>query len=102
MSEQLRAPCTNFRPPASSSAAPFGWKEGQAQINRQIAGRLRLAGIPVVLLDCDIVPFPKRSDFDLVGIDNFDAAYMLTEHLLNMGCRYFIFSRRAFSLSPLQ
>jgi len=71
--------------------APFGWKEGQAQINRQIAGRLRLAGIPVVLLDCDIVPFPKRSDFDLVGIDNFDAAYMLTEHLLNMGCRKLCF-----------
>lgn len=74
--------------------APFGWKEGQARINRQIAGRLRVAGIPVVLLDCDIMPFPQRSDFDLVGIDNFDAAYMLTAHLLNMGCRklYFVAS----------
>ena len=67
--------------------APFGWQNGQAQINRMIAGRLRVAGIPVVLLDCDVLPFPQRSEFDLVGIDNFDAAYMLTEHLLKMGCR---------------
>ena len=67
--------------------APFGWQDGQAQINRMIAGRLRVAGIPVVLLDCDVLPFPQRSDFDLVGIDNFDAGYMLTEHLLKMGCR---------------
>ena len=67
--------------------APFGWMNGQAQVNRMIAGRLRVAGIPVVLLDCDVLPFPQRSDFDLVGIDNLDAAYMLTEHLLKMGCR---------------
>ncbi|MDA3923874.1 MAG: GntR family transcriptional regulator [Kiritimatiellae bacterium] len=67
--------------------APFGWQNGQAKINRMIAGRLRVAGIPVVLLDCDVLPFPQRSDFDVVGIDNFKAAYMLTEHLLKMGCR---------------
>jgi LacI family transcriptional regulator len=67
--------------------APYGWLNGQAQLNRLIAGRLRVAGITVVLLDCDVLPFPQRSDFDLVGIDNFDAAYMLTEHLLNLGCR---------------
>ncbi len=67
--------------------APFGWQNGQARINRMIAGRLRVAGIPVVLLDCDVVPFPQRSDFDLVGIDNFAAGYTLTEHLLKMGCR---------------
>jgi DNA-binding LacI/PurR family transcriptional regulator len=71
--------------------APFGWMKGQAQVNRMIAGRLRVAGIPVVLLDCDVLPFPQRSDFDLVGIDNFDAAYMVTEHLLKMGCRKFHF-----------
>jgi LacI family transcriptional regulator len=71
--------------------APFGWMNGQAQVNRMIAGRLRVAGIPVVLLDCDVVPFPQRSDFDLVGIDNFDAGYMLTEHLLNMGSRKLFF-----------
>jgi LacI family transcriptional regulator len=71
--------------------APFGWQNGQARINRMIAGRLRVAGIPVVLLDCDVVPFPQRSDFDLVGIDNFAAGYTLTEHLLKMGCRRLFF-----------
>jgi LacI family transcriptional regulator len=76
--------------------APFGWQDGQAQVNRLIADRFRAEGIPVVLLDCDVVPFPQRSDFDLVGIDNFDAAYMLTEHLLKMGCRrlHFVASTR--------
>jgi LacI family transcriptional regulator len=71
--------------------APFGWLNGKAQVNRHIAG------IPVVLLDCDILPFPQRSDFDLVGIDNFDAGYMLTEHLLNLGCRklHFVASSHA-------
>lgn len=91
--EQAEAFCRELleRKVLGAFFAPFGWKEGQAQINRLIAGRLRIAGIPVVLLDCDIVPFPQRSDFDLVGIDNFDAAYMLTAHLLKMGCRKLCF-----------
>ena len=71
--------------------APFGWLSAQVQVNRLIANRLRVAGIPVVLLDCDVLPFPQRSDFDLVGIDNFDAGYMLTEHLLKLGCRRLVF-----------
>ncbi|HRT28498.1 MAG TPA: GntR family transcriptional regulator [Kiritimatiellia bacterium] len=71
--------------------APFGWQSGQAQINRLIAGRLRVAGIPIVLLDRDVAPFPQRSDYDLVGIDNFAAGYTLTKHLLDMGCRRLFF-----------
>jgi LacI family transcriptional regulator len=87
--EQAEAYCRELieRNVQGAFFAPFGWLNGQTQVNRQIAGRLRVAGIPVVLLDCDVLPFPQRSDFDLVGIDNFDAAYMLTEHLLKMGCR---------------
>ncbi|EQD49107.1 GntR family transcriptional regulator, partial [mine drainage metagenome] len=45
------------------------------------------AGIPVVLIDRDIVRYPSRSHLDLVGIDNFGAAFTLTEHFINLGCR---------------
>ncbi len=91
--EQAEAFCRELieRKVQGAFFAPVGWMNGQAQVNRMIAGRLRVAGIPVVLLDCDVLPFPQRSDFDLVGIDNFDAAYMVTEHLLNMGCRKLCF-----------
>ncbi len=77
--------------------APFEWLSGQDQINRAIAEQLRRAGIPVVLLDRDVAPFPARSDFDLVGLDNFGAAYALTAHLLKMGCKRFRFVARPFS-----
>ncbi len=91
--EQAEAFCRELieRKVQGAFFAPFGWLNGQAQVNRLIAARLRVAGIPVVLLDCDVLPFPQRSDFDLVGIDNFDAGYMLTEHLLNLGCRRLFF-----------
>lgn len=81
--------------------APSGWADGQLQLNRLIAGRFRVAGIPVVLLDCDVLPFPQRSDFDLVGIDNFNAAYVLTEHLLKMGCRRLQFIASAHTLPTI-
>jgi len=91
--EQAEAFCRELiaRKVQGAFFAPFGWLNGQAEVNRLIAGRLRVAGIPLVLLDSDVVPFPQRSDFDLVGIDNFDAGYMLAEHLLNMGCRKLCF-----------
>jgi DNA-binding LacI/PurR family transcriptional regulator len=55
--------------------------------NRRVAEVLRESGIPVVLLDRDMSPFPARSDFDLVGMDNFAAGYMLAEHLIKLGRR---------------
>ena len=45
------------------------------------------ASIPVVLIDRDIVRYPARSRLDLVGIDNFDAGFSLTNHFISLGCR---------------
>jgi DNA-binding LacI/PurR family transcriptional regulator len=42
---------------------------------------------PIILLDHDIVPHPRRSRIDLVGIDHFAAGHMLAEHLLKLGCQ---------------
>ncbi len=39
----------------------------------------------VVLLDRDFHSYPLRSDFDLVGIDNYAAGFLLAQHLLKLG-----------------
>jgi len=59
----------------------------QMPVNARIAEAFDRAGIGVVLLDRDIYDFPHRSQFDLVGIDNRHAGYVLTEHLLSLGYR---------------
>ena len=71
--------------------APLELSGQKDEINRRIAGLLEQAGIPVVLIDRDLVPFPERSRHDLVGIDNRRAAYVLTNHLIEAGCRRLAF-----------
>ncbi len=71
--------------------APFELSGQKDEINRRIAELLDQAGIPVVLIDRDLVPFPQRSQHDLVGIDNRRAAYVLTTHLIEAGCRKLAF-----------
>ncbi len=71
--------------------APFDLTDGKEQANRRIAERFGKAGIPVVLLDRDLLPFPHRSNLDLVGIDNLAAGCLLAEHLFKLGCRRLAF-----------
>jgi DNA-binding LacI/PurR family transcriptional regulator len=66
----------------------------------RLAERLRNAGIAVVLLDRDVVPFYERSTFDLVGVDNFTGGYLLAQHLHRLGARRIAFvARRYYSPS---
>lgn len=55
-------------------------------LNDKICKILDSKGIPIILVDRDIYPFPNRSQYDLVGIDNFRAGYIMTEHLIKAGC----------------
>lgn len=66
---------------------PFEFVEDAETQNREIVSILDRAGIPVVLLSCDIEPPPERSKFDVVGINNMDAGYRLGNHLLAVGAR---------------
>lgn len=75
---------------------PFEHQADREDANRRIAERLRLAGIPLVLIDRDIGPFPIRSAYDLIGIDNFSGGYQLAEHLIKLGMR-----RPAYVMRPL-
>jgi LacI family transcriptional regulator len=77
--------------------APAELTPGQEQANRRLAESLREAGIAVVLLDRDLVDFPKRSDFDLVCLDNMTSGYMVTEHLIKLGCKRLFFVARPMS-----
>ena len=81
--------------------APFEHTADNEAANRRITERLSHAGIPVVLLDRDICPFPHRSAFDLVGIDNFAGGYLLAEHLIKLGVRRIAFVTRPFSATTV-
>jgi len=66
---------------------PLILRREQMDINLRIADRLSEAGIAIVLLDHDIVDYPQRSRYDLVGVDNRRNGAVITEHLLAGGCR---------------
>jgi GntR family transcriptional regulator of arabinose operon len=74
--------------------APLELTKDKDRVNRSVIATMKTAGIPIVLLDRDIVPFPQRSGFDLVGIDNRQAGFLITEHLIRLGCRRIDFLSR--------
>ena len=61
--------------------------EQHASMTAEVVEELAHAAIPVILIDGDVVRYPARSRFDLVGIDNFHSGYLLAEHFLELGCR---------------
>ena len=71
--------------------APLERTAASNETNDRVISALELARIPVVLLDRCFLPYPKRSRHDLVGIDHRRAGYMITEHLLELGCRRIAF-----------
>src|SRR5580765_6200387 len=74
--------------------APLELTPRKDAINRSVAEALDKAGIPVVLLDRDLFSYPERSHYDLVGIDNRRAGYIVTKHLIDGGCRRIVFLGR--------
>lgn len=77
--------------------APLEYTAQKDVVNARIAEQFRDAGIPVVLIDRDFVNFPNRSNYDLVSIDHRRASYVLTNHLLSVGCKRVIFIGRMWS-----
>lgn len=74
--------------------APLELTPQRDTINRSIAEVFDRAQMPVVLLDRDLVPYPERSGYDLVGIDNRRAGYVITSHLIRCGCSRIVFLGR--------
>lgn len=63
----------------------------QMQLNRVVVDMLAKAGISVILIDRDIASFPNRSEFTRIGYDNRRGGVILTEHLIQKGCRRIAF-----------
>ena len=74
--------------------APMELTSEKDAVNQIIADTFDQAGIPVVLLDRDLVGYPARSHYDLVGIDNRRAGYSIAAHLLEVGCKRIAFVAR--------
>lgn len=67
--------------------APLETTAGRELVNRRLVTALAASGIPVVLIDRDLLDFPERSRLDLVATDDVRAGYRLAHHLLDRGCR---------------
>jgi GntR family transcriptional regulator of arabinose operon len=74
--------------------APVEYSTNRFQSNYRIVAALDRARIPVVLLDRCLEPYPRRSKYDLVGIDNRRAGYLATEHLIGAGAKRIAFFAR--------
>jgi DNA-binding LacI/PurR family transcriptional regulator len=71
------------------------------ETNQRITSALDHANIPIVLLDRCFLPYPARSKFDLVGIDNRRTAFGAVEHLINAGARKVAFLSKPFFASTV-
>lgn len=63
------------------------------KINQVALGIFSQSGMPLVMVDCDSELYPKRSRYDVVGADDFDAGYKIAEHLIEQGARKIVFCR---------
>jgi LacI family transcriptional regulator len=62
--------------------APFEYYANGELLNKEILRVISHAGIPIVLVDSNIEPYPASCDFDLVAMDHIQMAYLLTGHLI--------------------
>jgi DNA-binding LacI/PurR family transcriptional regulator len=67
--------------------APLEFEANADKTNRKILASLAEANIPVVLLDRRASNRTERSRLDMVGINNWQAGYTATQHLIKLGCR---------------
>ena len=58
------------------------------EINARILKLFDKKKMPVVLLDCDIVPFPARSRYDVVGVNDLEAGARIARHLMDIGAKH--------------
>lgn len=81
--------------------APLELSPAKDEVNRRIIAALGRAKVPVVLLDRCFLPYPMRSKYDLIGIDNRRTAYVATEHLIRAGAKRVAFLGKPFSASTV-
>ncbi len=68
--------------------APLEFELTADKTNRKVTSMLQEANIPVVLLDRRVAQRSERTRLDMVGINNWQAGYVATEHLIKAGARH--------------
>jgi GntR family transcriptional regulator of arabinose operon len=81
--------------------APLELTSDKDVANRRLARALDRAQIPFVLLDRCYLPYPERSQHDLVGVDNRRAGYLATSHLIQLGARRLVFFGEEFAANTV-
>jgi GntR family transcriptional regulator, arabinose operon transcriptional repressor len=71
---------------------PVDFAKDDEIINGTLAEIFDRADVPIVLLDRDVFQTPRRSGYDIVGINNRRSAFVLTDHLIKNGATdlYFV------------
>lgn len=67
--------------------APLELEGIMHKVNDAIVKLLEDANIPIILLDRDYLEYPLRSRYDIVGINNVRAGYMLASHMIKAGAK---------------
>jgi DNA-binding LacI/PurR family transcriptional regulator len=88
--EQAKQLCRQFidRQVSGVFFAPLEFEVHAEKTNRWILNAFAESGIPAVLLDRRLSYTPDRHRPDVVGINNKQAGYLATEHLIQMGCKH--------------
>ena len=81
---------------------PIEFLSNSDRINRELLADLSLCRIPVVLVAADIVGSPGRSEYDIVGINDFEAGRRLALHLREAGAKTVVFLSNAYSNYSVQ
>ena len=81
--------------------APLEFTPAKDAVNNRIVGALDQAGIQIVLLDRCYAPCFLRSKYDLVGIDNRRAGFLITHHLVRHGVKRIAFVAKPLSASTV-
>ena len=70
---------------------PVELPQATVHYNQVVVDKLLSAGIAVLAVDRDIVSFPQRSKLPLVSYDNRRGGYLVSDHLIQQGCRRIAF-----------
>lgn len=81
--------------------APLERTDNASTINRQVCEFFDKRNIPMILIDRDIFTLPQRSHYPVVSVDNFNAGYVMTKHLIEAGCEKIYFFYRKGSANSI-
>jgi GntR family transcriptional regulator of arabinose operon len=82
--------------------APLEFAPHRDLVNRRVLKMLKQAHIPVVLLDRCAMDYPARSEYDIVGLDNRRAGFVVAEHLIRQGAKRLGFLARKGSVETVE